>query len=200
MHDYFQSLIANCASVWRPIPGYEGRYEASSSGDIKSLKRTKACGHSGRTTLPVQERILSQAISKKSGHAFVSLSNGAHGKSTTVHGLVWAAHMGARGQGMDIDHINGVASDNRIENLRVVTHRENSINSTRPRGANSRRGVSYLPSRKGHKKWVAYITESGWSRKKKQIGYFLTEDEAISARVAAEENAWGTMAPSKVRK
>lgn len=81
----------------------------------------------------------------------------------------------------DIDHINGARSDNRIINLRDVTHKENlrnqAMRDTNKSGAN---GVMWFAARK---KWTAQITVDG---KTKSLGYFVKFDEAVKARKAAE--------------
>ena len=50
-------------------------------------------------------------------------------KHTTCHRVIWEMHNGAIPKGMFIDHINRVRDDNRIENLRLVTHSQNALNS-----------------------------------------------------------------------
>lgn len=72
-----------------------------------------------------------------------------------VHRVVWQMRNGEIPDGMQIDHINGVKHDNRIENLRLVTGKENAKNrsrlSTNTSGIN---GVCWQYSRL---KWQAYI-------------------------------------------
>ncbi|ATE85769.1 HNH homing endonuclease [Shigella phage Sf12] len=50
---------------------------------------------------------------------------GAKGSYHYVHRIVWEMHNGDIPEGMEIDHINGSRSDNRVENLRIVSHSEN---------------------------------------------------------------------------
>ena len=52
-----------------------------------------------------------------------------HGKSYQCHRIVWVLANGAIPEGMQIDHINGDGTDNRIENLRIASHAENARNS-----------------------------------------------------------------------
>lgn len=82
----------------------------------------------------------------------------------------------------DIDHINGIRTDNRKENLRLATRSQNMLNSHKTQATNTSGypGVSYVSSRK---KWRAYI-KIGY----KQIfgGYFDTLEEAILARTKLE--------------
>lgn len=59
------------------------------------------------------------------GYRIVSIS----GKPHKEHRLVWIYHNGNIPDGMQIDHINRIRSDNRIENLRLATHSSNRLNS-----------------------------------------------------------------------
>lgn len=82
-----------------------------------------------------------------------------------------------------VDHINGDKLDNRKSNLRIVTSQLNQFNShNKGSGNNIRKGVSF---RKDRNKWRAYITIDG---KQINLGTFNTENEAIEARIKAEEN------------
>lgn len=85
-------------------------------------------------------------------------------------------------KGLEIDHINRVRNDNRWNNLRLVTHKENMQNSAlRVDNASGYRGVTF---NKGACKWKAYIT---LENKQKHLGYFPTKEEAIEARLKAEK-------------
>jgi len=114
---------------------------------------------------------LALAAKKKSGH----LHGGVRGVTLQAHRVAWALHYGEWPQGM-IDHINGIPSDNRIENLRVVSARENPKN----RSANATK-ASQLPhgvSMKSNGRFLAQIQEG---RKNKHLGYFATAQEAENA-------------------
>ncbi|WP_054070229.1 HNH endonuclease [Pseudomonas syringae group genomosp. 3] len=98
------------------------------------------------------------------------------GSSYLAHRLAWLHHYGEWPTG-DLDHINGIKSDNRIENLRDVSRSENcqNIRSAQCNNAVGLLGVS-LP-KKG-KRWVAQIHHNG---KKRTIGYFSTPELAHEA-------------------
>lgn len=83
----------------------------------------------------------------------------------------------------DIDHINGVRNDNRIENLRPATRKQNLENQAlHPRNTSGHRGVSWDRRRQ---KWVAYVTHN---RKRVQIGRFAGVDEAaLAAKVKRDD-------------
>lgn len=104
------------------------------------------------------------------------------GKSVAAHRAAWAIFFGEWPDG-DIDHINRVKSDNRIENLRLATRSENCANSTKKSGASSiYRGVGW---NERAKKWQARIAFNGM---RKRLGLFSDEkDAAIAYDRAAKE-------------
>lgn len=96
------------------------------------------------------------------------------------HRLIWAWHYGDPGE-LEIDHINRVRNDNRIENLRAVTSMVNHRNYPNTHKA----GVDY---RKKEKLWRSRIKVGGRSH---LLGYFKTHDEALKARHAGMQKHWG---------
>ena len=108
--------------LWRPIVGYARAYEVSNRGRVRSLP-TKT--HPGR--------LLKQYLDTP-GYPCVTLAcNGADGrvqwKVRNVHKLVADAFIPVREDGAnEIDHINGIRTDNNLENLRRCTHKENMNN------------------------------------------------------------------------
>jgi hypothetical protein len=101
-------------------------------------------------------------------------------KSFRAHRIVWAMHTGAWPT-EQIDHINGIRTDNRIENLRHVSHDENCRNIKKP--AHNTSGVLGVSWMKKEKKWKAAI---GVDRKNRSLGAFLDLQEAATARKSAE--------------
>jgi hypothetical protein len=99
-----------------------------------------------------------------------------------AHRLVWLWHHGALPR-HQLDHINGIRSDNRIENLREATAGENRQNMKDRANNTGLRGV-YFNSRPGRvKRYSASIAVNGKSR---CLGYFLTKDEAHVAYLKAK--------------
>lgn len=82
----------------------------------------------------------------------------------------------------EVDHINRDRSDNRITNLREVTHRENSIN--RGVQSNNTSGVAGVTWSKSKMKWTAHIKHNG---RQKHLGTFSCFEDAKLARTFAEE-------------
>ena len=97
------------------------------------------------------------------------------GKHIRMHRLVYETFIGEIPDGMQVDHINGIRHDNRLENLRLATHQTNQRASRRKRkNATSKfRGVSWD---KQSKKWFASITNFG-----RTLYYERFDDEAEAA-------------------
>ncbi len=157
--------------IWKDIPDYEGKYQVSNMGRVKSLLRIVNKWDGLRT---VPERILKQSDFGY-GYLFVGLhKNNSKPKPSRIHSLMALSFLGhISNKWMVVDHINNNKYDNRIENLQVISHRENS---------NKDRDVSKYASkytgvywRKNRKRWVAKIYHK---RKIRQIGTFNTEYEA----------------------
>ena len=108
-----------------------------------------------------------------------------NGRSMKVHRIVWAMANGRNPDG-DIDHINGIVTDNRIFNLRSVCRSENAKNQKRRKHNTS--GVTGVARYGMSGKWWAYIWIDG---KNKSIGYFDSIEEATEARIGAEIKAGG---------
>jgi len=114
--------------IWRDIPGYEGRYQASNYGRIKSVNRKVKgkCHYTGRNFYrSINSQILKPGQYCKSGHVSVVLEHGGIGKP--VHQLVARTFLGACPQGHEVLHNNGNPKDNRVENLRYGTRTENIL-------------------------------------------------------------------------
>lgn len=108
--------------VWRPIKGFEGLYEVSNQGRVRSL-----VGRWG------EGRVLKPYKSKKKGYLSVTLTGrDATGKVFSsvrlVHILVADAFLPEDAHRPVIDHINCDRCDNRVENLRRCTYKENNAN------------------------------------------------------------------------
>ena len=112
--------------MWADVRGYEGRYQVSTLGRVKSLARVRK--GKGDGVVPVPERMMTLRIKPDNGrqrpYVEVYLRDGGHrdtgGKHKLVHRLVADAFIKPLEHGEQVDHINGVHSDNRVENLRVM--------------------------------------------------------------------------------
>ena len=120
---------------WKDIPGYEGRYQASTLGRIRSVSHKVRIGKSrlGKECYrTMRGRVLKPGQYCKSGHISVVLGHKAAG--TPVHQLIMLTFVGSPPIGTEILHINGVPTDNQLSNLRYGTRTENILDVYRQGG------------------------------------------------------------------
>lgn len=115
---------------WRDVVGYEGLYQVSNLGRVRSLdrivSRRSGVGRGSAKKQPVQGRLLTNSANS-SGYSNVTLSSGGRSKTSQVHVLVLKAFVGPRPDGYYCCHSNGDKSDNRVSNLRYDTPRGNCL-------------------------------------------------------------------------
>lgn len=107
--------MSDCRT-WIDLADFDGNYSVSDKGEIRSNFRI---GESGQL---VHERILSPA-KDKNGYLYINLYKGRKRVTVKVHRLVMKAFCGA--SKLQVNHINGVKDDNRIENLEYCTAKYN---------------------------------------------------------------------------
>ena len=115
------------------------------------------------------------------GYLIIYLTKDGRQVNYRAHRVAWLLHTGEVPGDMQIDHIDGDPTNNRISNLRLVTHRENGINQRKHK--NNTSGVMGLYWHKKAGKWAVQISEFG---KIKYLGLFEDKWEAICARKSAE--------------
>jgi hypothetical protein len=111
--------------IWKSIDGFAD-YEISSTGQVKSKQRKilrigKYCGIFEKK---VNERMLKPAI--RNGYQFVTLRKNNSHKANMIHHMVAEAFIGKRMSGLVINHINGIKTDNRAENLEYCSKSKNT--------------------------------------------------------------------------
>lgn len=109
--------------IWKDIPGFEGRYQAGSFGNIKSLSRIVNTGTGKRNVLEIIRKVF---VNKKTGYAMVAIRVNKKFKQFSVHRLIGIAYLQNKEKKKEINHKNGIKTDNRVENLEWVTSSENS--------------------------------------------------------------------------
>lgn len=109
--------------TWRSIPGFEGYYEASNLGRVRGLDRV-VVNKNGRAHR-LKGMLLSQRL-LDNGYAIVMMSKDGKYQNKLVHRLVLRAFLGEAPDDSECCHLNGVRTDNRLENLRWDTHSGNS--------------------------------------------------------------------------
>ena len=166
--------------VWKDIPDYEGYYQASNLGGVRSLNRTVL-------TINGQERFYKGRIKKaiiNNGYKQYSLNiNGVH-RAFLGSQLIAMTFLGHKPNGhkLVVDHVNGDKSDDRVENLRIVTHRANSstcFRSNEESFSSQYVGVSWSER---HSAWRSIIAHNGVAVR---LGNYDTELEASNAYQSA---------------
>lgn len=104
--------------IWKPVVGFDGFYEVSSNGKVRSVSRTDCAGRRRKA------KLISAGIGPK-GYRSVNLYKDRSVRGLRVSRLVLSSFVGPCPQGMEAAHNNGCRSDDRLSNLRWATHVEN---------------------------------------------------------------------------
>jgi hypothetical protein len=155
--------------IWKDVPSFEGMYQVSNLGRVKSLAREVLRG--GKYLFISKEIILKIALSGD-GYYTAGLSRNNKTYTKKVHHLMAISFLNHTpcGHKIVIDHINNDPLDNRLENLQLISNRENL--SKDKSGLSKYTGLSWKDK---NKKWQASIRIDG---KKVYLGLFKTELEA----------------------
>lgn len=145
--------------IWKDVKGYEGIYEVSNLGRVKSLKL-------GRIKIM-------KSNPNSDGYLRLNLTKMGKGNNFKVHQLVAVAFLGHIPCGLDlvINHKDFNRQNNHVDNLEIVSSRENG-NQKHLISSSKYTGVSWVKSRN---KWLAQILING---KQKNLGRFVNEYDA----------------------
>lgn len=152
---------------FRDIKGYEGFYQISSLGRVKSLSRLNSVGSL------IKEKILKSNIGSH-GYLLVGLHKNSKRKTKNVHQLVAIAFLGHEPnghKGLVTDHKDNNPLNNNKSNLQLITNRENASKDQK-NGSSKYIGVCWS---KDKGKWESQISING---KTKKLGRFNNELEA----------------------
>ena len=157
---------------WKSIPGYEGIYEVSDLGRVKSLGNNESR----------KEKILKPGLAG-GGYYIVTLHKNGNGKTKLIHQLVaicFLNHIPCKHKKV-VDHKNSNRIDNRLDNLQIITQREN-VYKAQGNYSSQYKGVYWA---KRICKWQSGIRING---KSKHLGYFIDEYDAhLAYQKALEE-------------
>jgi hypothetical protein len=105
---------------WEPVAGFEGAYEVSDKGRVRSLARVTSLGRR------VGGRVRRPSVSK-AGYHYVTLSQDGRRETRSVHRMVLEAFVGPRQLEREARHRDGVPANNQLSNLLWGTHSENNL-------------------------------------------------------------------------
>jgi hypothetical protein len=110
---------------WKDIPGYEGLYQVSNLGRVKSLGRYRNAKNGSKA---YRKGLIKKTYTNKKGYLTLSLSKNGISKTFTIHQLVAIVFLNHIPDGMNIivDHIDNNKLNNCVDNLQLITNRENS--------------------------------------------------------------------------
>lgn len=163
-------MLSNIEEVWKDVLGYEGLYQVSNRGRVKSLDRlVKNTKISYRV---LKGQIIQPAVST-SGYFQVGMHKEGKSCHKQVHQLVAIAFLDhtPKKYSLVVDHIDTDKLNNKIENLQIISVRENS-SKDKVGYSSAYIGVMWF---KNKKKWKAGIKING---KSLHLGYFHNEIEA----------------------
>lgn len=163
------------SEIWKDVLGYEGSYQCSSQGRVRSIDRYVA-SKSGSTRMS-KGIILAIKLTKR-GYNSVGLCVHQKIKWALVHRLVYEAFNGKTN--LQIDHINDIPTDCRLSNLQALSSHDNNLKAKARKPKTSIYPGVHKVAR--NEKWRAQIGRNG---KKYNLGLFNTQEEAHAAYLKA---------------
>lgn len=170
--------------IWKDAVGYEGLYQVSNLGRVKSLN----FNHTGN------ERIMKPTL-KKTGYYSVKLWKNGKSKHINVHRLVAEAFLGSIPKGLVVNHLNEIKTDNRLENLEICTIKEN-LNY----GTCQTRKSKLLKGRKFSEETIRKMSQSKKGENNPMFGKTFSEETRRKLSESSKGRKHSEEAKSKISK
>jgi len=160
--------------IWKPVKNYDGVYEVSNLGNVKSLDRIEFV--SGVNYFRKRKGRLLKPRLHRDGYIKCYLLKNGQSKTRMVHQLVAEVFLNHTpcGHKLVVNHINFNKADNRLSNLEIVTTRENA-NQKHLESSSKHVGVDYIKNRC---KWRSRISFKNITI---YLGLFNSEEDAHNA-------------------
>ena len=159
--------------IWKPVKGYEGLYIVSNCGKVVALSKSWICGDKNITRNKDQVELTPIFDNKK--YLQVTLSKNRISRTIKVHRLVWEAFGNKPRAGFDIDHIDNNPLNNNINNLQLLSHRQNTTK------AKLREDLPTGVYRDNRLQSVRYYSRIQINGKNHYLGKFITIQDAEKA-------------------
>ena len=159
------------AEIWKPIKGFEGYYEISTHGRVRSLNRYVNYRNGNKRLIKGD---LKKTPTNSHGYCIATLHKDGTQKSYSVHQLMAVTFLNHHPDGCNlvVDHIDNNRTNNDVNNLQVITHRTNTTKD-RKNGSSIYAGVNWCHRNGG--RWIARIC---LPHKRKYLGAFKCELKA----------------------
>lgn len=169
--------------TWKEIPGYEGLYEVSDFGRIRSLDHVVPC--KGNKTRLVKGKLKENLPVSRTGYHITTLSKENKTMTYTVHQLVALAFIPGFVKSTHLNHIDGIKTNNKLENLEISNPSHNGLHAYRtglsPKvGKSKYHHVAYRNDPASVSRWVVCITHEG----KTSYGWKSFKNELEAAQYA----------------
>jgi hypothetical protein len=163
--------------IWKPIPEYEGFYEASSLGNVRSIDRVV-------NNQKIKGVMLTKKYYKNDGYYKITLCKNGKREKMCLHqaiAMTFLGHTRCGINGLVVDHIDEDKTNNTLSNLQLLTARQNTSKSRKNKSS------KYIGPNweKRFQKWRVTVTHN---KRRYKVGYFDDEKEAHIAYTKAVNN------------